>query len=155
MRRPGAGTRPGVFYRGAGQATLDPLAARRPDGGLYASATSAPGRLPARSHRGIGGRASSSAAALISYDVAHQVPWGWRVSLYTWTKSIAAGSFLAMVLVILVGRLSWSSPLARYDVPGVALAFLGRHRGVADLRPHAPVALLPALHTAGNLAAGS
>ena len=38
-RRP----RPSVFYNGAHQATLDPLAARRPDGGLFAWA-SRPGR---------------------------------------------------------------------------------------------------------------
>jgi len=33
VRRPEKETRPGVFYKGADQATLDPLAARRPDGG--------------------------------------------------------------------------------------------------------------------------
>ena len=35
---------------------------------------------------------NSSAAALLSYDVAHSIPWDWRVSLYTWTKGIASGS---------------------------------------------------------------
>src|SRR6516225_11601513 len=39
VRRPEKETRPGVFYKGAHQATLDPLAARRPDGGLLAWAT--------------------------------------------------------------------------------------------------------------------
>ena len=34
---------------------------------------------------------NSSAAALLSYDVAHSIPWDWRVSLYTWTKGIASG----------------------------------------------------------------
>jgi len=46
VRRPEKGTRPGVFYKGAHQATLDPLAARRPDGGLFAWATQDPGHDP-------------------------------------------------------------------------------------------------------------
>ena len=37
---------------------------------------------------------NSSAAALLSYDVAHSIPWDWRVSLYTWTKGIASGVYL-------------------------------------------------------------
>ena len=62
-----------------------------PDGGLYTwSEQGAPDpqlvtvRAPGRAPR-------SSAAALLSYDVPHHAPWGWRVSLYTWTKGIAAG----------------------------------------------------------------
>jgi Fe-S-cluster-containing dehydrogenase component/formate-dependent nitrite reductase membrane component NrfD len=124
VRRPEVGTRPGVFYKGAGPATLEPLAARRPDGGMYAWAVQ-PEHNPHQVVSGHRGGAGSSAAVLLSYDVAHQVPWGWRVSLYTWTKGIAAGSFLAMVLVIVAGRLSWNDPVARFGVPAVALAFLG------------------------------
>jgi len=124
VRRPEVGTWPGVFYRGAGQATLDPLTARRPDGNLYAWAT----QPPANAHQlasGHRGGPTSSAAALLSYDVPHQVPWGWPVSLYTWTKGIAAGCFPVMCILILAGRLSWSDPVARYAVPVIALSFLG------------------------------
>ena len=39
VRRPEKGTGPGVFHKGAHQSTLDPLAARQPDGGLYAWVT--------------------------------------------------------------------------------------------------------------------
>ena len=35
MRRPEKETLPKLFYKGAHQATLDPLAARRPEGGLF------------------------------------------------------------------------------------------------------------------------
>ena len=35
VRRPEKETLPKLFYKGAHQATLDPLAARRPDGGLF------------------------------------------------------------------------------------------------------------------------
>jgi len=34
----------------------------------------------------------ASAAALLSYDIGHRAPWDWRVSLYTWTKGVAAGA---------------------------------------------------------------
>src|SRR5688500_19243746 len=37
---------------------------------------------------------NTSAAALLAYDVPHSIPWDWRVSLYTWTKGIAAGAYL-------------------------------------------------------------
>ena len=61
----------------------------------------------------------------MSYDVPHHAPWGWRVSLYTWTKGIAAGGLLVPLILILAGQLSWGSPLARWAAPVVALAFLG------------------------------
>jgi Fe-S-cluster-containing dehydrogenase component len=125
VRRPEKGTRPGVFYKGAHQATLDPLSARRPDGGLLAWATQGgeddPGHVPG----GHPGRPGSSAEALLSYDIGHHAPWGWRVSLYTWTKGLAAGGLLVPVILILAGRLTWASMLARWAVPAGSLFFLG------------------------------
>ena len=124
VRRPEKETRPGVYYRGAHQATLDPLAARRPDGGLFAWATQgAPD--PQLVVSGHPGRPTSSAAALLSYDVPHHAPWGWRVSLYTWTKSVAAGAFMVPVLLALTGYLGWGDPPVRWAAPALALAFLG------------------------------
>ena len=134
VRRPEKATRPGVFYKGAHQATLDPLAARRPDGGLFAWASqdgqsSQDGQGgehdPGHVTSGHPGRPNSSAEALLSYDVGHHAPWGWRVSLYTWTKGVAAGGLLVPLLLILAGRLSWQSPAARWAAPGIALGFLG------------------------------
>jgi Fe-S-cluster-containing dehydrogenase component/formate-dependent nitrite reductase membrane component NrfD len=122
VRRPEKEVGPSVFYKGAQQATLDPLAARRPDGGLFAWATvGAPGPQLVTSGNP---RPVSSAAALLSYDVPHQAPWGWRVSVYTWTKSIAAGGFAVLVLLALTGCLAWGNPAARWAAPGVALLFL-------------------------------
>jgi formate-dependent nitrite reductase membrane component NrfD len=123
VRKPEKETRPGVYYTGAHQATLDPLAARRPDGGLFAWATQgAPD--PQLVTSGHPGRPTSSAAALLSYDVPHHAPWGWRVSLYTWTKSIAAGAFGVPVLLALTGYLGWGDPTVRWGAPVAALAFL-------------------------------
>ena len=123
VRRPEKETRPGVYYKGAHQATLDPLAARRPDGGLFAWATQgAPD--PQLVTSGHPGHPTSSAAALLSYDIPHQAPWGWRVSLYTWTKSIAAGGFGIPVLLAFLGYLGWGNPAARWGAPLLALACL-------------------------------
>ena len=123
VRRPEKNTRPNVYYKGAHQATLDPLAARRPDGGLFAWATQGPPdpRLVTSGHPG---RPTSSAAALLSYDVPHHAPWGWRVSLYTWTKGVAAGGFAVPLLLAATGFLRWASPLARWAAPSLALGFL-------------------------------
>jgi Fe-S-cluster-containing dehydrogenase component/formate-dependent nitrite reductase membrane component NrfD len=135
VRRPEKNTRPGVFYKGAHQATLDPLAARRPDGGLFAWATQgAPG--PQLVTAGHPGPTTSSAAALISYDVPHHAPWGWRVSLYTWTKSVAAGGFAVPVALAFAGVLGWDNAAVRWAAPVLALAFLALTGGllIADLK---------------------
>ncbi len=123
VRRPEKETKPGLFYKGAHQATLDPLAARRPDGDLFAWATQGSGG-PQRISSGHPGRQNSSAAALLSYDIPHHVPWGWRVSLYTWTKGLATGGFLVPVILVLAGRMGWNEPTARWVAPLVALGFL-------------------------------
>jgi hypothetical protein len=125
VRKPEKGTRPGLFYKGAHQATLDPLAARRPDGGLFAWATQGGEHDPGHVSGGHPGGGNSSAEALLSYDIGHHAPWGWRVSLYTWTKGVAAGALLVPLILILAGRLTWEDPLARWAAPAVALAFLG------------------------------
>ncbi len=121
VRRPEKGTRPKLFYRGAHQATLDPLAARRPDGGLFMWSEQG---SAARAGPAGAGRGNSSAAALLAYDVPRAVPWDWRVGLYTWTKGIAAGAYLAPLALALAGLLPWSSSLWRIAAPVVALAFL-------------------------------
>lgn len=124
VRRPEKETGPGVFYLGAHLATLDPLAAARPDGGLYAWSTQGapdPQLVPS----GNPGRSTSSAAALLSYDIPHYAPWGWRVSLYTWTKSVAAGMFLLAVMLAFTGALPWSDGVVRWVAPLGALAMLG------------------------------
>ncbi|MGI8752401.1 MAG: 4Fe-4S dicluster domain-containing protein [Acidimicrobiales bacterium] len=125
VRRPEKETHPGLFYKGAHQATLDPLAARRPDGGLYAWATQGDERDPQHVASGHPGRRNSSAEALLSYDIPHQAPWAWRVSLYTWTKGVAAGLMVVPLILALVGRLGWNDATVRWVAPAGALVFLG------------------------------
>ncbi|KMO82502.1 Tetrathionate reductase subunit B precursor [Mycolicibacterium chlorophenolicum] len=125
VRRPEKETGPGVFYLGAHQATLDPLAARRPDGGLYAWATQGDPSDPQLVAAGHPHRPTSSAAALVSYDVPHHAPWGWRVSLYTWTKSLSAGLLVVAAALALLGVLRWEEVSTKWVAPLGALAFLG------------------------------
>lgn len=56
------------------------------------------------------------------YDVAHEeAPWGWKVSAYLWTKSIAAGAFLVAALA---PWLDVSGDLATGAAPLIGLVFL-------------------------------
>lgn len=123
VRKPEKRTQPKLYYKGAGDATLDPLAARRPDGGLFmwSEQGDANGGVTSGAPDGW---ASSQAAALLSYDMPHQAPWGWRVSLYTWTKSVAAGAYLMAVLLLGAGLLRGTSTLWRWGAPALAAVFL-------------------------------
>ena len=67
VRRPEKGTRPKLFYRGATQATLDPLAAARPAGDTFA--WSEIPAAPGRSSPGTRAAGNSSAAAVLAYDI--------------------------------------------------------------------------------------
>jgi formate-dependent nitrite reductase membrane component NrfD/ferredoxin len=122
VRRPEKETLPKLFYKGAHQATLDPLAARRPEGGLFmwSEQQSGPDLVVSGSPQ----YNNSSAAALLSYDVAHSIPWDWRVSLYTWTKGIASGVYLVAALLVLLGMMSADNPLWLWVTPVVSGAFL-------------------------------
>jgi Fe-S-cluster-containing dehydrogenase component len=121
VRRPEKETKPKVFYREAHQATLDPIAARRPEGGNFM--WSEQSRGPRTVNSGHPGEwNNSSAAALLSYDVRHEAPWDWRVSLYTWTKGIAAGAYLVALLLFFMGRAQ--GPMFLWVAPALAALFL-------------------------------
>lgn len=137
VRRPEKETHPKVFYTGAHAATLDPLGARRPGGGLYMwseqprGAKAVPSGYPGYANTS----ANSSAAALLAYDVAHRAPWDWRVSLYTWTKGIASGVYLVALLLLVLGAIAPDGALWRWVVPITASAFVAATGAVliADL----------------------
>ena len=122
VRRPEKETLPKLFYKGAHQATLDPLAARRPPGGLFMWSEQMTGTEMVVS--GNPDFNNSSAAALLSYDVPHTIPWDWRVSLYTWTKGIAAGAYLVPLLLVLFGLIRQSSPIWLWVAPVLSGLFL-------------------------------
>jgi Fe-S-cluster-containing dehydrogenase component/formate-dependent nitrite reductase membrane component NrfD len=127
VRRPEKETLPKLFYKGAHQATLDPLAARRPEGGLFMWS-----EQQLSNEHVVSGNPNfnnSSAAALLSYDVPHTIPWDWRVSLYTWTKGIAAGVYLVAALLMVFGFIpNYSSIIWIWVAPilsGIFLALTG------------------------------
>ncbi|GAC1539035.1 MAG: polysulfide reductase NrfD [Acidimicrobiales bacterium] len=126
VRRPEKQTHPKVFYKGASHTTLDPQAARLPAGGIFAWAQQAPAS-PYRINAGSppGHANTSQAAAILSYDVAHSVPWDWRVGLYTWTKSVAAGVYIVAAALVLWGVISTADPMWRWVTPTAGLGFLG------------------------------
>jgi Fe-S-cluster-containing dehydrogenase component/formate-dependent nitrite reductase membrane component NrfD len=122
VRRPEKETRPKLFYRGAHQATLDPLAAHRPEGGMFM--WSEQGAVSHQVTSGHPGHSNTAAVVTLTYDVPHRMPWDWRLSLYTWTKSIAAGAYLVPALLVTFGLLSSTSSLWQWGAPIVAGFFL-------------------------------
>jgi len=133
VRRPEKETLPKLFYKAGHQATLDPLAARRPGGGLFMWSQQGEGSDLVTS--GHPGPHNSAAAALLAYDVPHRIPWDWEVSLYTWTKSLASGMYLIVAVLALLGHLEQSSPLFTWAAPLLSLVFLAVTGGllVGDL----------------------
>jgi Fe-S-cluster-containing dehydrogenase component/formate-dependent nitrite reductase membrane component NrfD len=122
VRRPEKETLPKLFYKGAHQATLDPLAAVRPAGGLFMWSEQKEGTDYVVS--GNSQYSNTSAAALLSYDVPHTIPWDWRVSLYTWTKGIATGAYLVPLLMVLFGLIKDNGPIWLWAAPVVSGALL-------------------------------
>jgi len=97
VRKPEKGTKPKVFYVDGDAASLDPSAA--PPTSEYMS-SQAP---PAASAFGAMAAAGEGGAPRRTYGVReqHRNSWGWKVSAYLWTKSLAAGCFLVPALASL------------------------------------------------------
>ncbi len=121
VRKPEKGTDPKLYYIGASDYTLDPGKAVYESMHMYADQ---------KEGYPVDGRAKSSlhsvAAARLAYDVPHRSPWHWEVSLYTWTKSIAAGVFLLFSLLVFSGQqLTAGWDIASAVVGGVFLGLTG------------------------------
>lgn len=96
VRAPEQGTNPKVYYRGADQASLNPLrTAIANDGMIWADTTPSHPSIPA---------GSTSAVARTTYTTAHQMTWKAKVSGYLVTKAIAAGVMLVAALMVLNGH---------------------------------------------------
>ena len=124
VRRGEKSTRPKLFYKGAHQSTLDPIAARQPAGDTFMwSEINRSNRILNSGHVAEHHNNDSVESRLV-YDVSHSMPWGWRVSGYTWTKGIAMGVAMSALLAMALGKLSVVSTTAKYDMPIVALVAL-------------------------------
>jgi Fe-S-cluster-containing dehydrogenase component/formate-dependent nitrite reductase membrane component NrfD len=130
-RKPEQGTQPKLFYLGAEEAALTPAMQER--SGRYAFAQVS--RIPDPGTRNVAVNGGTAAAveqpevdllrlARTVYDVAHpERPWGWRVSTYLWTKSVAAGVFLVSALA-LMGGLASGGAVTGLAAPLIGLLFL-------------------------------
>ncbi len=130
VRKPEQGTQPKLFYLGADEASLTPAMQER--GGRYAFAEGS--RIPTPGQSNVADFAPAATSghesvdllrmARTVYDVAHpERPWGWKVSTYLWTKSIAAGVFLLAALGLASGLASGGALTAR-ATPLIGLVFL-------------------------------
>ena len=124
VRRPEQGTEPKLFYLGADATALMPEALPQPLGSMWnappsegpklgVGAVSLPGEkwMPHTEH------------AQVDYNIRHERPWGWRVSAYLLTKSLAAGAFLALA-GLLTANVGGAKALSLPTVVA-ALVFLG------------------------------
>lgn len=94
VRKAEQGTRPKVFYVGADTANLTP--SLQAPAGTYLWGERLPEEVSLvrmlAAQSGDGGAPGLSRSV---YDVPHMPrPWGWKVSTYLWTKSVAAGALL-------------------------------------------------------------
>ena len=96
VRAPQQQTLPKVYYRGADQASLDPLrTAIAADGMIWADTTPQHPTAEPGAH---------GTVARTAYTTAHQMTWKAKVSSYLVTKAVAAGVMAVAALLALLGH---------------------------------------------------
>ena len=124
VRKPEQGTRPKVFYVGADSSALTPTLQRPATTYMFGQRPAAEAdlvQMVAALHEQPGGAGALSQPV---YDAPHAPrPWGWRVSTYLWTKSIAAGALIVAAGTARVGSLG-VDPFVGVAAPLLALVFL-------------------------------
>lgn len=121
-RTPEQGTGPNVFYVGASETVLDPLAAPVDDTYIWAQPD------PQRSLVRDDVERNPVTQARTTLNTAHPPVWGWKVWTYLWTKSLAAGAAGLAALWLMLGH----DPAALTSVaaPFVALLFIAATAGL-------------------------
>jgi Fe-S-cluster-containing dehydrogenase component/formate-dependent nitrite reductase membrane component NrfD len=131
VRKPEQGTRPKVFYLGADAAALTPSMQAPTES--YAFASRPPDEVDLVR---MAASVQDGALSRPVYDAPHQPrPWGWKVSAYLWTKSIAAGALMMAALGVFVDAPP-ASLLVGMLPPLLAVLFLALTTGllVFDLK---------------------
>lgn len=134
-RKVEAGTGPNVMYKAAAPATLDPKLTNSSGGYIWSNTK------PGEPFQAQVFEASElaelerKAKARTVYDVDHQPLWGWKITGYLLTKSLAAGIFPVGVLALL-GMTEAASTWTLAALPLFALLFLALTGGllVGDLK---------------------
>ncbi len=133
VRKPEKGTVPKLFYIDADESSLTPSAATPvKDYGMWSEMPNANGNgqnlnMLQDSEYLLQDLVAKSAKTV--YDVEHPSPWGWKVSAYIWTKSIAAGAFLLPAAGLALGLVA-DNPLLAWGGPILALIFLAITAGL-------------------------
>jgi Fe-S-cluster-containing dehydrogenase component/formate-dependent nitrite reductase membrane component NrfD len=144
VRKPEKETRPKLYYIEADEASLVPARTTTGDQFMWARGEPA-NRAAENAHAGgtVVGHSARLGLPVVAaehsprrvYDVRPRKPaWGWEVAGYTWTKSIAAGSFLAMVAARLAGADASASISVVMAVLGLIFLALTAGLLVADLK---------------------
>jgi Fe-S-cluster-containing dehydrogenase component/formate-dependent nitrite reductase membrane component NrfD len=134
VRKPEKGTKPQLSYIDADESSLTPMATLQPAGfGMWSQIVTPtvtdvsmpllPGMATALAAPDLLQDLSIQAGRTV-YNVGHAIPWGKKVSLYIWTKSLAAGAFLLSALGVGTGLVP-DSPLLTWGALLLALIFLG------------------------------
>ena len=104
VRKPEKGTTPKIFYIDASGFTLTPGEATYTHGFLHAQPQDLAVTLGDNHSTGAQtNRAPSGGMATVVYGSPQKAPWDWRVSMYTWTKSVASGGFLSAAVLGVAG----------------------------------------------------
>jgi Fe-S-cluster-containing dehydrogenase component/formate-dependent nitrite reductase membrane component NrfD len=120
VRKEEAGTSPNVFYKEAAPGGLEPLSTN-PTGGYLWANQSPLIQYEAEAFRAL----EEESHNRTTYDVEHPPMWGSKVSAYLFTKSIAAGAFLAALPAMYNATNRWAlDGAAAYMIPILALVFL-------------------------------
>ena len=104
VRKPEQGTRPKVFYLGADASALTPSMLAPTERYVFATRPQAEVDLVTMVASVQRMEPGDGALSRPVYDAPHMArPWGWKVSTYLWTKSVAAGTLLVASFATLLG----------------------------------------------------
>jgi Fe-S-cluster-containing dehydrogenase component/formate-dependent nitrite reductase membrane component NrfD len=120
VRKPEKGTRPKLFYVGVDGDLLNPTMMQQQSTHFWAEKT--PGEDLYALKAGTPDRTIPGAAREV-YDVPHATPWGNKIALYLWTKSISAGVLILAALSLHIG-FEQDGVLLNFFSPALALVFL-------------------------------
>ena len=115
--RPRLGLRTRLWTIGGSPAAIDPLGARRPEGGLFQAAEQGENPLAPRPPGLVAG-------AVVVQDALTRGGWDYRLSLMVWAREIAAGAWLAPALLVGLGILPGDDVLWRLIAPVIAGIYL-------------------------------
>ncbi|MCS7118176.1 MAG: polysulfide reductase NrfD [Thaumarchaeota archaeon] len=112
-RKPEQGTKPKLYYIGADQHVLTPMAHRRESTYMWSDVIE---------EDRVGGALATDSQ--VAYDIPHSSPWGLKIATYIYTKAIATGLMVMLSILMLLFPRDLG-PQALTLIPLLSLFFLG------------------------------